>query len=99
MKLAIIASDAIIRKAVSQYFLSTGVIGATAMPCNANRVLRYFSKFTPDVILLHLDANSLEIISALDKAKGEKNSNAVLAGPRTAIDAFRQKSNVKITAC
>jgi len=72
MKLVIIASDAIIRKAVSQYFLSTGLIEATAMPCNANRVLRYFSKFTPDVILLHLDANSLEIISALDKAKGKK---------------------------
>jgi two-component system chemotaxis response regulator CheB len=71
MKLVIIASDAIIRKALSQYFSSTGLIEATAMPCNASRVLRYFAKRTPDVILLNLDVHTLDIISALDKAKGE----------------------------
>ena len=69
MKLVIIASDAIIRKALSQYFSSTGLIEATAMPCNASRVLRYFAKRTPDVILLNLDVHTLDIISALDKAK------------------------------
>ena len=41
------------------------------MPCNASRVLRYFAKRTPDVILLNLDVHTLDIISALDKAKGE----------------------------
>ena len=41
------------------------------MPCNASRVLRYFVKRTPDVILLILDVHTLDIISALDKAKGE----------------------------
>ena len=88
MKLVIIASDAIIRKAVSQYFLSTGVIEATAMPCNANRVLRYFAKFTPDVILLNLDANSLEIISALDKAKGEKKFQRCYCWPPNCYQRF-----------
>ncbi|MGB2377815.1 MAG: hypothetical protein ACPH5X_01855 [Paracoccaceae bacterium] len=88
MKLVIIASDAIIRKAVSQYFLSTGLIEATAMPCNTNRVLRYFAKFTPDVILLHLDANSLEIISALDKAKGEKKFQRCSCWPRNCYQRF-----------